>query len=179
MNIKPTKLKDVFLIESPEYEDERGKLIKIFHAKTFTENTFSLAYRESFYSISKRNVIRGMHFQTPPSDHDKLVHVINGKALDVVLDVRNGSPQKGCFDSFFLSDENRCSVYIPKGFAHGFRAISDTVTMLYFTTKEHDQQHDSGIRWDSFGFDWGINKPIISEKDQLLPQFDPFGFYLD
>jgi dTDP-4-dehydrorhamnose 3,5-epimerase len=171
MQIKSTNLDGVFLIENKQNTDVRGKLVKPFHAGIFEEHGLSCAFRESFYSLSQNGVIRGMHFQMPPFDHYKLVHVLKGEVLDVVLDIREDSPMRGQSVSFTLSEENAFSLYISKGFAHGFRVLSEVAIMLYFTTKEYSPEHDSGVRWDSFDFDWGLTDPILSQRDRMLPCF--------
>lgn len=171
MQIKLTNLDGIFLIKNKQNADSRGKLVKPFHAGIFEENGLSSNFRESFYSLSQNGVIRGMHFQIPPFDHEKLVHVLEGEVLDVVLDIRENSPMRGQTLSFNLSEQNALSLYISKGFAHGFRVLSKVAIMLYFTTKEYSPEHDSGVRWDSFGFDWGLTEPIVSQRDQRLPFF--------
>jgi len=103
-----------------------------------------------------------------------MVYVIQGKILDVVLDIRKDSPTyKKCF-SIILSDENKNIIHMPKGIAHAFAVLSDSATVLYFTSKGFSPNHDSGIRWDSVGFDWGIKEPIISDKDKQLQTLEKF-----
>jgi len=174
MKIERTNLPGVFRIVNPVFSDTRGVFVKTFHAGEFACKGLSVDFRESFFSISRKDVIRGMHFQSPPFDHDKLVFVIGGEVLDVLLNIQVGSPHCGEFSSFILSETNRLSLYIPKGYAHGFRVLSETATMVYLTTREHAPEHDAGIRWDSFGFDWGISQPIVSGRDETFPTFSDF-----
>ena len=106
-----------------------------------------------------------MHFQCPPHDHVKLVYVTSGEIMDVAVDIRQQSPTFGNWYSTVLSSKNARSLYMGKGFAHGFLALSDLAIVVYLTSSVHSPESDSGIRWDSFGFEWGVEKPIISDRD--------------
>lgn len=171
MIVGATKLPGVFEVSFGSYNDERGRFTKISNHKLFQDNDLAGEFKESFYSISKRNVLRGLHYQKKPFDHHKLVHVIDGVILDVVLDIRSGSETFGCVFSTELSAVNGKSLYIAAGFAHGFLTLSESATVMYQTTSEHEPSADVGIRWDSFGYDWGISQPIISPRDLKLPGF--------
>lgn len=163
---------DGLLLARPRlFADARGSFVKTFHEGFFREAGIAFTLREEFFSVSKQNVIRGMHFQTPPSAHNKLVYCVTGKILDVVLDIRTSSPTYGAFRSFELSAENRLLLYIPIGFAHGFRALTDDACMIYKTDALYDPSRDCGIRWDSFDFDWGAATPVVSERDAAFPAF--------
>jgi len=108
-----------------------------------------------------------MHFQLPPHDHAKLVYVCNGEIIDVAVDIRKYSSTFGKYYKTILSSENSKSLYIGKGFAHGFLVVSDIATVIYQTTSVHSPEHDSGIHWKSFGYDWeGIEKPTTSDRDE-------------
>jgi len=172
MNFKKTKLNGVYIIEPEIFKDARGSFVKVFHEETFKENKLQFNTKEVFYSESKENVIRGMHFQNPPQAHAKIVYVVKGKIIDVVLDIRTGSPTYGEFISTELSVDDKKMIYIPVGFAHGFSVISESATAVYMQTTVHSPELDSGIRWDSFGMDWNIKQPIISERDE---RFDAFS----
>jgi len=121
-----------------------------------------------------------MHFQLPPFDQSKLAYIVSGKVLDVIVDLRKNSPTFGDYLSVELSEYNNKSVYIPKGLAHGFGVISKSSTVIHLTTSEYSQKHDQGIRWDSFGMKWPIEKPIVSDRDRdfkKLSEFDsPFVY---
>lgn len=171
MKITETSLSGIFEIESKRFIDERGVFVKTFHDELFSDSGLDVDFKETFYSTSKRNVIRGMHFQTPPHDHSKLVYVCNGSILDVVVDIRKNSPTFGEFYKTYLSEENAKSLYISKGFAHGFLVISDSATVIYQTTTVYSPESDSGILWNSFGYDWeGVESPVLSERDKLHPK---------
>ncbi len=172
MNIVKTNLDGVFEIQNKKIEDERGAFIKTFHEDIFKEHGLDTDFKESFFSTSKKNVLRGMHFQIPPHDHAKLVYVTNGEILDVAVDVRKKSPTFGHFFSTILSRENAKSLYLAKGFAHGFLTLSESATVIYMTTSVYASEYDRGVRWDSFGFDWGIKFPIISERDSKFKRIE-------
>lgn len=165
MNIIKTNLDGVFEIQNKKFEDQRGVFIKTFHENIFKETGLESDFKESFFSISRKGVLRGMHFQLPPKDHAKLVYVTGGEVLDVAVDIRKGSLTYGQYFATILSQENAKSLYIGKGYAHGFLTISESATIVYLTSTVHSPENDTGIHWDSFGFDWGVKKPILSERD--------------
>ncbi len=166
MIIHPTLLDGIFEINNKKFEDYRGLFIKTFHEELFKENGLEYSFKESFYSISRKNVLRGMHFQLQPHDHAKLVYVTSGEILDVVVDIREKSPTFGSYYSTKLSFENAKTLYIARGFAHGFLTLSEQATVVYLTTSIHSPESDSGIRWDSFNFNWGTSSPILSNRDK-------------
>lgn len=174
MNIIKTKLDGVFIIEPVVFNDDRGEFVKTFHKDTFIKHNMAFDFLESYYSTSQKGVIRGMHFQAPPQDHVKLVYVTRGSIKDVVLDLRKGSPTYGQSESFELSDKNHHSVYIGKGFAHGFLSLADDSSVTYCQTTQYSKDHDGGIRFDSFGFDWGVKEPIMSQRDKAFPGLKEF-----
>ncbi len=180
LNIIPTRLPGVFVIKTEGFEDDRGSFVKTFHEDTFKDYGISVDFKESFYSISKKNVIRGMHFHVPPKDHAKLVYVSSGAILDVVLDLRKGSPTYGIHDTIELSAKNHEMVYIPTGCAHGFLSLIDDTCMVYLQSGVYSKECDAGIAYDSFGMDWKVQNPILSKRDQsfvTLKDFDsPFTF---
>jgi dTDP-4-dehydrorhamnose 3,5-epimerase len=148
--------------------------VKTYHASTFANLGFRFQPAEEFYSVSRKNVLRGMHFHMPPYDHEKLVYCISGRVLDVLLDLRLDSATFGRYTSAELSAENRLQYLIPKGIAHGFYTLSENSIMIYKTSTLHVPSHDSGILWNSFGFNWGFETPIVSERDAKLPAMDKF-----
>lgn len=174
MVFRETDLLGVYIIEPKTYKDNRGIFRKIFHDSEFKENGIDLVFNESFYTVSGKNVIRGMHFQVPPHDYCKLVYVPDGEILDVILDLRRDAPTFGKSISIRLSSESARQVYIPKGFAHGFAVLSDCATVTYLQTAMHSPEHDFGIRWNSFGYDWSIENPVLSERDRNFPALDEF-----
>ncbi len=165
MKITELQFPGCFLIESPKFVDKRGEFVKTYHQAIFQDNGITTHFAEEFYSVSKKNVLRGMHFQLPPSDHEKLVFCLNGAVLDVFLDLRKDSPAYGQSMGVELSGNNTRTLFLPKGIAHGFLSLEDNSVMVYKTSTVHDPLKDCGIRWDSFGYAWPVEEPIISERD--------------
>jgi dTDP-4-dehydrorhamnose 3,5-epimerase len=165
MIIERTILEDVFIIINFNASDDRGLFVKTFNKKLFQEMKLDFDIKESYFSVSKKDVIRGMHFQLPPNDHEKLVYVPHGAILDVVVDLRKNSPTYGKYISLELSDQNKKSIFIPKGFAHGFKSLLDHTITVYNVATEYNSIADSGIHYNSFGFDWEIKDPIVSPRD--------------
>jgi dTDP-4-dehydrorhamnose 3,5-epimerase/CDP-3, 6-dideoxy-D-glycero-D-glycero-4-hexulose-5-epimerase len=114
-----------------------------------------------------------MHFQLPPYDHAKLIYCLAGSIKDVLLDLRRG-PNYGRTASVELNPAEATMILIPKGIAHGFLSCENASLMVYKTTIEYMPSHDTGIRWDSFDFDWGIEQPVVSERDNLHQKFSDF-----
>jgi len=153
--------------------DVRGDFVKTYSHTMYAAAGVDFQFREEYYSISEKNVIRGMHFQAPPHDHDKIVYCAIGAVEDVLLDLRSG-PGYGKYRSMLLSAKRPELIVVPKGVAHGFRALNNGSLMVYKTSTEYAPQHDLGIRWNSFGFDWRCDSPILSERDCHHPPFADF-----
>ena len=170
MEFKELNIAGVFQIKNFIAKDNRGVFVKTFHEDQFVSLGFNGKFTESYYSQSVQNVIRGMHFQLPPNEHEKLVYVTEGKILDVILDLRKSSLTFGKYLSIELH-EFGSSLFIPKGCAHGFLTLSNTATVVYNVTSIYNTKSDTGILWNSFGFDWGINNPILSDRDQSFFSF--------
>ena len=178
MKFQSLPLADAKLITLPSFKDERGSFIKTFNAPLFMQEGIDFELKESYFSYSNKDVIRGMHFQLPPHDHSKIVFCPRGAILDVILDLRKDSPTFGQFEAQILSEENNKAYYIPMGFAHGFKALTADAMTFYLVSSAYHQASDTGIRWDSFGFDWECNSPLVSARDksfELLKNFSsPF-----
>jgi len=173
ISFNTTGLKDVFVIDNFHSEDTRGTFVKTYNSDKLEEAGFGGTFKESYYSRSHRNVIRGMHFQIPPHDHEKLVYVTEGVIMDVVLDLRRNSNTYGRSISLKLTEFGR-SVFIPKGCAHGFLTLSDTATVVYMVSSVYNQSSDNGILWNSFEFDWQVTSPVLSERDRSFQAFTHF-----
>lgn len=167
-------LSDALLLTLPKFSDDRGAFVKTYQNSIILENGINFQLQESYFSISKKDVIRGMHFQTPPHDHQKIVFCPSGRILDVLLDLRKDSPSYGKYFAQELSAENHLALYIPKGFAHGFKALSENAMTYYLVSSEHNTQHDAGIHYNSFGMDWDCTHPTISQRDSQFPNIDQF-----
>ncbi|MEX8546838.1 MAG: dTDP-4-dehydrorhamnose 3,5-epimerase [Mucilaginibacter sp.] len=171
MKIFDTPFNDLFLLEYHIHRDTRGEFVKTIHDDVFQSHGLDYLFVENYFSVSHKNVIRGMHFQNSPHDHAKLVYAVTGRTLDVVLDIRKSSPTYGEFFSVELSAEKRNAIYIGKGFAHGFLSLEDNSLVEYHTTTAQNKASEDGIKWDSFGFEWNVKNPIISERDQSFKDF--------
>ena len=162
------------IIETNHFMDERGFFHKFFSKDDFAALELDFDFKESYYSINKKNVIRGMHFQIPPADHTKLVYVISGRIIDVCLDIRKKSTTYGKAFSVELTGNSAKCIYIPKGFAHGFVSLEDNTCVHYMQTTCYNKECDKGISYDSFGYDWKTFYPIVSERDKGHPRFEEF-----
>ncbi len=174
MTIEKTELEGVYIIDNFVAKDERGTFVKTFNQQGFKDNGLDFEIRESYFSISKKDVIRGMHFQMPPHDHQKLVYVAQGSIIDVIVDLRENSKTYKKSISVELSEENTKSVFIPKGFAHGFKSLEDNTITIYNVSSEYNSNFDAGLSYDSFDFDWKVESPIISSRDLLFESVNEF-----
>ncbi len=162
------------IIETDFIKDNRGAFIKNFNKEIFKNNNIDIDFEESYFSYSKKGVIRGMHFQTPPHEISKLIFCSAGEILDVFLDIRQNSKTYGQFDQIKISSENGIHIYLPRGIAHGFQVLSDFATVHYLQSKVYNSQSDAGILWNSFGMNWPISQPILSERDKNFISFKNF-----
>ncbi|XZF14483.1 dTDP-4-dehydrorhamnose 3,5-epimerase [Chitinophagaceae bacterium MMS25-I14] len=172
--ITETILPGAYLLELPAFTDDRGLFVKTFHDTTLKTAGIDFSLKESYFSVSKKDVIRGMHFQTPPHQHAKIVFCPQGAILDVIVDLRKGSPTYGQHFAQELSAENHLAFYIPEGFAHGFKALEDNSVTYYLVSSEYSQPHDTGIRYDSIGIDWNVTDPILSARDLSFDSIEAF-----
>ena len=173
-HFKPLPLSGAFIITLPSFEDHRGNFTKTFQHSFFEQKNIDFKLLESYFSLSFKEVIRGMHFQLPPYDHAKIVYCPQGGILDVIVDLRKDSDTYGQYYAAELSAVNHLAYYIPKGFAHGFKALSDNAMTYYLVSSEYSKEHDTGIRYDSFGFDWECAVPVLSERDLSFPALKNF-----
>lgn len=174
MKVEKTAIEGVYILHLFNAADQRGEFVKTFHKASLSAAGLNTQFDESFYSINKKGVIRGMHFQVPPEDHDKIVYCSNGTLNDVILDIRKDSPTYGEFVKIKLSAQNHLGVYIAKGLAHGFESLEDHTIMTYLTSTMHSAAHDSGILHTSFGCEWDTTNPIINERDTQWPALQDF-----
>lgn len=178
MEFEELGIKGLFLIKSNIFKDDRGEFLKVFNKEIFLENNINFEIQESYYSISNKDVIRGMHFQTREFAHDKLVYVANGKVLDVVLDLRKSSKTFKSYETIELSAEEGALLFIPKGCAHGFKSLEDNTMIIYNVSTVYSSTHDCGVRYDSFGMDWGIENPIISDRDKKFKGIEEIELFI-
>lgn len=131
-------------------------------------------FPEEYYSVSHKNVLRGMHFQSPPKEHTKLVYCVFGEVIDAVVDLRIGSPAYGKFELFDLSAEKANIIYISPGLAHGFYVVSEKAILLYKVSTMYSPEYDTGIHWNSVSIPWPNKTPIVSQRDDKLSPFLEF-----
>ena len=174
MRIQPTAIHGCLELRPKRFTDERGSFVKSFHQQEFEETGLSTGFPEAFYSKSLPGVIRGMHFTLPPRGQYKLVYCLSGSVLDVVLDLRLGSPTYG--DHLSIELEPMCGnmLYLSPGLAHGFCAWKGEAVLGYRVSTLHSSAHDAGIRWDSAGIDWAVESPVVSARDRELPPLANF-----
>lgn len=173
-DFNPLPLKNAFLVTLPASGDNRGLFVKSFQDSIFREQGISFNLRESYFSLSAKDVIRGMHFQLPPHQHAKIVYCPQGAILDVIVDLRKDSATYGAYHAAELSADNRRAYYIPEGFAHGFKALTDHAMTCYLVSSEYSRDEDTGIRYDSIGFDWQCGQPVLSARDLSFGTLDNF-----
>ncbi len=169
-----TKLRGCLLIKSRKFSDSRGEFLKVFAKSEFRKNGIDFDFSEQFFSVSKKGVLRGLHFQIPPHDHAKIVYCVSGQVLDVVVDLRKSSATYGQHITIELAENMSDILYIPTGMAHGFYSQADKSIMIYNVSTQHDPTHDRGIRWDSCNIRWPGVTPVLSERDQSFPSMADF-----
>ncbi len=174
MTVNETEIEGLKVLELNHSIDERGEFNKIFNSEIMADHGINMEVRECYYTRSDKDVIRGMHFQLPPYDHDKIVHVLCGDVIDVVVDLRkNSMTYLKCVD-FHLSGSEPKALFIPKGLAHGFKALVDNSTMIYLVSTVYNREKDTGIHYESIGYDWKISNPIVSLRDKGFAGLENF-----
>ncbi len=176
MKLEKTNLKDCFILTPKGFEDERGTFSETFNAKNFLDQTgIAVTFVQDNESVSKYGVVRGLHFQTGVHGQTKLVRVVKGSVLDVVVDLRKGSPSFGKSFSIVLSGENKKQLFVPRGFAHGFSVLEDNTVFAYKCDGYYNKQSERGIVYNdaTLAIDWHLSSTamIISKKDLELPTF--------
>ena len=172
MKIVDQLLPGVYIIDVPRFEDSRGYFLKPFSHASLGEIGIDFSCMESFYSLSKKGVIRGMHYQDLSRPQDKIVYCTFGSILDVVVDIR---PESRFFNqpkSISLKSSDSKILYISSGFAHGFLSQSENTFVHYFTSTNYDPKLDMGVAWNSIPFEWPVDNPILSSRDCLHPSID-------
>ena len=175
MKIKETGIKGLLIIEPDVFGDSRGYFMESFSEKKFREETgMDVTFVQDNESKSSYGVVRGLHFQRPPYSQAKLVRVVSGRALDVAVDLREGSETYGKHFSIELSGENHLQVFIPKGFAHGFSVLSEEVLFQYKCDEYYAPESEGAVIWDDpdLNIDWKIPREDVrmSEKDKKHPR---------
>lgn len=172
--ISQLPLEGAFEFTPRRYSDSRGWFVEHFNAATLAEQSFSREFVQDNLSFSATaGTLRGLHYQSPPMAQGKLVSVITGAVRDVIVDIREGSPTFGEHIAVELSAENGKQLWVPEGFLHGFVTLTHETRVLYKVTAHYSNTHDGSIAWDDpqFGIDWGVQNPILSDKDAAAPRF--------
>ncbi|MDC3179385.1 dTDP-4-dehydrorhamnose 3,5-epimerase [Flavobacteriales bacterium] len=175
MKFLNTKISDLIIIEPTVFGDSRGYFFESFNQKKFEETFGKTFFLQDNESKSTKGVLRGLHFQKPPFAQAKLVRCIEGRVIDVVVDIRKRSPTYGTHFSLELSGENKRQLFIPRGFAHGFAVLSETAVFAYKVDNIYAPKYDSGIKYNDkdLNINWGLNEEDVqlSAKDKDLESF--------
>ena len=173
MNVIKTDIEGVVVIEPRVFDDARGYFFESYSKRRFDEVVRPIEFVQDNESMSTRGVIRGLHFQRPPFSQSKLVRCVRGAVLDVVVDIRRGSPTYGRHIAVELTGENRRQLFVPRGFAHGFAVLSDEAVFQYKCDNYYAPASEGGIAWDdpALGIDWRLpaDTVVLSEKDRRRP----------
>ena len=178
MKFVNTPIEGLVIIEPTLFGDDRGYFLESYNKKEFEKAIGEISFVQDNESKSSKGVLRGLHFQKPPYAQAKLVRCIEGKVLDVAVDIREGSETFGQHVTVELTGENKKQVFIPRGFAHGFLVLSESAIFAYKVDNSYAPTHDAGIRWDDslLNIQWGVSESevLVSEKDAKLPFFLEF-----
>lgn len=176
MKVIPTNIPDVIIIQPNIYKDHRGYFFEPYNKNTFETIRITHQFVQDNQSLSKKDVIRGLHFQKPPYAQAKLVRVVCGSVLDVAVDIRKNSPSYGQYAIVKLTAEENNMLWIPEGFAHGFAALEDNTILSYKTSNYYNKESEETLLWSdkTLNIPWNISNPIISEKDEEAILFKDF-----
>lgn len=178
MEVFPTKIEGVYIIQPKVFKDARGYFFESFSKRDFDNKIGNVNFVQDNQSCSTKGVLRGLHFQKPPFSQAKLVRCVVGKVLDVAVDLRKNSPTYGQYVAVELSEDNHTQFFIPKGFAHGFEVLSDVAVFQYKCDEYYHPEVEGGV--DPFDSDLAIswNTPlevaVISDKDRKHPKLSEF-----
>ena len=173
MKVETTPLDGVLILTPRRHGDDRGYFSESWNRKTLTEADVHLPeFVQDNHSMSRTvGTLRGLHYQSPPMAQGKLVRCGRGALYDVAVDARRGSPTYGQWFGETLTEENGKQLWIPAGFLHGFVTIQPDTEVIYKCTAHYSPENDGGVRWDTVGIDWGVENPVLSDKDGKAPAF--------
>lgn len=174
MTVEETCISGLMIVHPDVHADDRGSFVKTYHEPTWHANGLRTDWVEEYYSVSHKNVLRGLHFQLPPMEHAKIVSCEFGSIFDVILDIRCGSPTYGLAYTHMLDAADPVLMYIPVGMAHGFLALTEGAVVSYRVTSVYSADNDAGILWSSAKVIWPNVQPIISDRDAGFPSLDQF-----
>lgn len=176
MDVSTTNIEGLLVIQPKVFGDERGYFFESFRDDVLNNHGVSSKFIQDNQSKSNKGILRGLHFQKAPHAQGKLVRVVKGSVLDIALDIRTNSPTYGHHFSIELNEVNKTIFYIPPGFAHGFLTLEDNTLFSYKCTNYYNLESEGSVLWnsESLNIDWGIENPILSEKDKTAPNFMDF-----
>lgn len=172
MQVQATEFPGLFIIEPRVFEDSRGFFLESWNQERFETAGIRVDWVQDNHSKSVGSgVLRGFHYQAPPTAQAKLVWVTRGAVVDVVVDLRVGSPMYGKWGQLKLSERNFLRIFIPKGFAHAYMTLSDETEFMYKVDAPYSPGDEGGIRWDDpdLNVNWPVAEPLLSDKDKHLP----------
>lgn len=175
--MKTFEIEGLLLIKPRIFEDDRGFFYESFNETKYKEILGAeIQFVQDNISVSKKNVLRGLHFQKPPFAQGKLVTVLRGSVMDVAVDLRKESKTYGQYQLVELSENNKLQFWIPAGFAHGFCSLEDDTIFSYKCSNYYSPQHEETIMWNDpdLAIDWKIINPIVSDKDKIGKYFNTF-----
>ena len=178
MKITETSIKDLLIIEPRIFNDGRGYFFESFSKAKFAEAGIDIDFVQDNQSFSHKGAVRGLHTQSAPHAQAKLVRVIQGRVLDVAIDIRKNSPTYGKYETIELSAENQLQFLVPQGFLHGFATLEDNTIFAYKVNNYYNKECEVGVLWNdpTLNINWGLDKEdiLLSPKDELLPLFKDF-----
>ena len=176
MNVVKMPIEGLLIITPTVFKDSRGYFFESWSETLLQKNNIELKFVQDNESLSHKGVLRGLHFQNPPYEQGKLVRVTKGAVLDVAVDIRKLSPTYGKYCSVKLSSKNKKIFWIPPGFAHGFLTLENNTIFSYKCTSLYNKSSEEALLWNDadLNIDWGIDIPIVSEKDNLAGNFKDF-----
>lgn len=176
MEVIPTPIQDLYIIQPKVFEDQRGYFYESYNKVAFEKIGIVDEFVQDNQSLSEKGVLRGLHFQNPPFAQGKLVRAIKGSLLDVALDIRKNSKTYGQHFDIILNETNKTMLWIPPGFAHGFLTLENETIFSYKCTNIYNKQSEDCILWNdpSLSIKWGISDPILSDKDKIGKKFKDF-----
>lgn len=177
MQVQSSHIEGPLVIQPKVFGDHRGYFTESYNQKDLEKLGITAEFVQDNQSMSKKGILRGMHFQNPPYAQGKLVRVIKGKALDVIVDIRKDSPTYGQHMKVELSEENFTMLWVPPGFAHGFLTLEEDTIFAYKCTDYYVPESEGGLMWNDpdFNIDWGIDDPILSDRDTKHKPFSEFN----
>lgn len=176
IEVEKTHIAGLLVIRPIEFKDNRGSFFESYSKVAFEKYGIDADFVQDNQSVSRKNVIRGLHLQSPPFAQGKLVRVVRGRAMDVAVDIRRNSPTYGQHFAVELSAENNAMFWIPEGFAHGFAALEEDTVFLYKTSRYYNKASEMAINPldPVLNINWGVENPILSDRDRGNAGFEDF-----